>query len=311
MKKQWIKKLFFFLIASGVFLKPATACDICGCGVGNDYIGILPDFHRHIFGLRYRHNALLSHLGVGGQHTYLTTSEQYRTLEAWGGWNISEKFRVMAVVPYSSNRRSNQDESVTKSGAGDVTVSAFYQLINKREPAGNKLLVQSLWLGGGIKLATGNYNPADKSAAGESANLFQLGSGSTDFSLSGMYDLRVQDAGINLNAHYKINTANRYDYRYGNKLNLNAQAYYKIRITGAVMIAPNAGVQYEKGKTDVDNDVLVTVSGGNLLMGTAGLETAYKKIAIGANFQTPFSQNLANGIVKANNRVMVHVSLAL
>ena len=77
------------------------------------------------------------------------------------------------------------------------------------------------------------------------------------------------------------------------------------------MIAPNAGVQYEKGKTDVDNDVLVTVSGGNLLMGTAGLETAYKKIAIGANFQTPFSQNLANGIVKANNRVMVHVSLAL
>ncbi|WP_300599821.1 transporter [Niabella sp.] len=311
MKKQWIKTGLFFLIVIGTALKMAMACDICGCGVGNDYIGILPDFHKHIFGLRYRHNALLSHLGVGGQRTYLTSSEQYNTLEAWGGWNISEKIRVMAVIPYSINRRSNQDENLTKSGAGDVTLSAFYQLVNKRQPIGNKLLVQSLWLGGGVKLATGKYNPADKSTTGESTNLFQLGSGSTDFSLNGMYDLRVQDAGINLNAHYKINTANRYDYRYGNKLNLNAQAYYKIRIANEVMIAPNAGVQYEKGKTDVDNDVLVTVSGGNLLMGTAGIETAYKKIAIGANFQTPFSQNLANGIVKANNRVMVHVSIAL
>ncbi|MCF3107989.1 transporter [Niabella sp. CC-SYL272] len=310
MKKQRIITGFFFLL---IFTapQPAAACDICGCGVGNDYIGILPDFHKHIFGIRYRHNSLWSHLGVGGQQTYLTTSEHYNTAEAWGGWNITEKFRVMAAVPYSINRRSNQEADLTKSGVGDVTLSAFYQLINKRDPVGNKLLVQSLWLGGGVKLATGKYNPADKSTGGESANLFQLGSGSTDFSLNGMYDLRLQDAGVNLSAHYKINTANRYDYRYGNKLNLNAQAYYKFRVASLVMIAPNAGVQYEKARTDIDNDILVTVSGGRVLMGTAGMEAAYKKIAVGANFQTPFSQNLANGIVRANNRVMVHVSIAL
>lgn len=310
MKKQWIK-IGFLLFILWAAPKPAAACDICGCGVGNDYIGILPDFHRHIFGLRYRHNSLWSHLGVGGQHTYLTASEQYNTVEAWGGWNIAEKFRVMAVVPYSINRRNNQGETLTKNGAGDITVSAFYQLVNKRQSLGNKLLVQSLWLGGGVKLATGKYNPADRVATAETANLFQLGSGSTDFSVNGMYDLRLQDAGINLGAHYKINTANRYDYRYGNKLNLNAQAYYKFRVAGEVMIAPNAGVQFEHANTDVDGDVLVTVSGGDLLMGTAGVETAFKKIAVGANIQTPFSQSLAHGIVKANNRLMVHISLAL
>jgi len=310
MKKQCIRIVLTFLIC-WVAPRSSIACDICGCGVGNDYIGILPDFHKHIFGVRYRHNSLWSHLGVGGQRTYLTSSEHYNTTEAWGGWNITEKFRVMAAVPYSINRRSNEEATRTKSGVGDVSLSAFYQLMNKRQPAGNKLLVQSLWLGGGIKLATGSYDPADRNASGESANLFQLGSGSTDFSLNGMYDLRVQDAGINLGAYYKINTANRYDYRYGNKLNLNGQAYYKFRIANQLMLAPNAGVQYEQAGTDVDNDVLVTVSGGNLLMGTAGIETAYKKIAIGANFQTPFSQNLANGIVKANNRVMVHLSVAL
>ncbi|MGJ7032605.1 transporter [Niabella hirudinis] len=310
MQKLCIKVVLSFLI-SGLIPRSSMACDICGCGVGNDYIGILPDFHKHIFGIRYRHNALWSHLGVGGQKTYLTSSEYYNTAEAWGGWNITQKFRVMAAVPYSMNRRSNEDGTRTKSGMGDVSLSAFYQVINKRQPAGNKLLVQSLWLGGGVKLATGAYNPSDRNTAGESANLFQLGSGSTDFSLNGMYDLRVQDAGINLGAYYKINTANRYQYRYGDKLNLNAQAYYKFRIAGQLMLAPNAGVQYEYAKTDIDNDVLVTVSGGNLLMGTAGVETAYKKIAIGANFQTPFSQNLANGIVRANDRVMLHLSVAL
>jgi hypothetical protein len=31
-------------------------------------------------------------------------------------------------------------------------------------------------------------------------------------------------------------------------------------------------------------------------------------MAVGANWQTPFSQNLAGGFVKANDRAMVHLS---
>jgi hypothetical protein len=302
--------LTLFIVAANPTL--SIACDICGCGVGNSYIGILPDFRKHIFGLRHRYNSMWTHIGVGGDFTYLTTKESYHTVEAWCGWNIGEKFRLMASIPYSFNQRTNQGVTNSKNGIGDISVSGYYQLLNNRHPVlQNKLLVQSLWIGGGVKLATGEYNPSDKTSTNNNANLFQLGTGSYDFNIGAMYDIRLQDVGLNVSANYKITTANKYAYQYGNKFNINTQAYYKFNIKNKLTIAPNAGVQFEKSTIDLDRDFNVTVSGGNLLMGTAGVEFAFGKIAIGANFQTPFSQHLANGIVKANNRMMLHVAFAL
>ncbi len=303
----------FILLAAIVIMcgSDLKACDICGCGVGNSYIGILPDFSKHIFGLRFRYNSLLTHVGVGGSTSYLTTKEYYRTMELWSGWNIGKKFRVMAAIPYSFDERLNQGVKKTKDGLGDISLSGYYQLINSRKTTGSKLLVQSLWVGAGIKLPSGKYNPVDKSNTTESANLFQLGTGSTDFTINAMYDVRLQDAGISASANYKINTTNKHDYSYGNKVSLNAQAYYKFRIFNTFTLAPNAGVMYEQSKKDTDNKFLADLSGGNLLMGTLGAEITFNKVSIGGNFQTPFSQNLANGIIKANNRAMVHVSFLL
>lgn len=290
----------------------SSACDICGCGVGNSYIGILPDFYKKIFGVRYRYNSLLTHIGAGGATTYLTTAEMYRTVELWGGYNIGSKFRIMVAVPYSFNERLNQGITRSKNGLGDVSAAGYFQAISNRKVIfSNKLLVQSLWIGGGVKLPTGKYNPSDKSAANENTNLFQLGTASTDFTINAMYDIRLQDAGLNIASAYKINTANKYDYKYGDKLTINGEAYYKFRIKNKVTIAPNTGIQYEKSQKDTDRKFGVDISGGYLLSGTAGVETSFKKISIGGNYQIPLSQNLGSGFVKANNRFMVHISFAL
>ncbi|WP_153799933.1 transporter [Foetidibacter luteolus] len=288
----------------------ATACDICGCGVGSYYIGILPDFNQKILGLRYRYNTLRTHIGAGGTTTYLTTEETYRTAELWGGWTIHQKFRIMGYLPVNFNQKHNQGTTYNKSGIGDAGVQGFYQLLNTRKTVGHKLVVQSLWVGAGVKLPTGSYDNLEKSDT-ETANTFQLGTGSTDVTLNAMYDLRIQDAGINTSASYKVNTANKYDYRYGNKLSFNLQAYYKLRVKDLFTVAPNAGLQYEKAALDDDAGVKMDVSGGRLLLGTLGAELLFKKVAAGANFQTPLSQNLANGFVKANNRAMLHVSFVL
>jgi len=296
-----------------LFLSAKTdACDICGCGVGGYYIGVLPEFHKHIFGLRYRYNSLKTHIGAGGSTTYLTASERYQTAELWGAWNLGKKFRIMASVPYAYNERENQGVNRSKNGIGDISVNGYYQVFNdKRTVFTKKLLVQTFWIGGGIKLPTGKYASADKQSTANNANLFQLGTASYDFLLHAMYDLRIQDAGLNVSASYKMNTANKYDYSYGNKFSAATQLYYKWRIKNKFTIAPNAGVSYENSKKDIDSKIVADISGGRLLLGTLGFETTFKKIALGANWQTPLTQNLANGTVKANNRMMLHVSFLL
>jgi hypothetical protein len=218
----------------------------------------------------------------------------------------------MASVPYSFNEKLNQGTTQTKNGISDINLSGLYQLVNTQKTVMNsKILVQTLWIGGGIKLPTGKYNPKDKSSTNDNANLFQLGTGSVDFSVNAMYDIRLQDAGLNVSGSYKMNTNNKYDYSYGNKLSANAQAYYKIRIKNVVTVAPNAGLQFENSKHDMDSYLSVDISGGRLLLGTFGMESSFKNISVGANWQAPVSQSLAKGIVKANNRLMVHVSFLL
>lgn len=287
------------------------ACDICGCGVGNAYIGILPDFQQKVFGIRYRTNALLTHVATGGTASYLTTEEHYGTLESWMGFNISKRFRIMANLPYHLNEKYNQGLKQAKQGIGDISVAGYYPLINTRKQVNTKLLVQSLWVGSSIKFATGKYNPTDKNASVQNANLFQLGTGSTDFSVHAMYDIRYQDFGLNANTMYKINTVNNYQYKYGNKWSNSLQAYYKFRVHGKWLFAPNMGLQYEQSSQDSDQQLQVNLSGGNLLMGTIGLESGTGKFSFGANWQTPLRQNLMKGMIKAENRVMVHFSIFL
>jgi hypothetical protein len=305
-----MKKIFLIILCLFSIIGTTMACDICGCGAGSNYLGILPDFNAKIVGLRFRNSEISTHVGADGQHTYLTTQEYYNTFEFWGGWNIGRHFRVMATLPVSYNAKSSADVDISKTGMGDAMIQGFYQLLNKQSMAfKNKMLVQDIRIGGGIKLPTGKYNPLDEQATNEGANLFQLGTGSFDFIITGMYDIRLQDIGINIAASYKMNTANKYGYNYGNKVSTNAQLYYKFRVKESLTLSPNAGLSYENAATDLNDGNAVFTSGGYALFGTAGLEAKYKNLAIGGNWQPSISQHLAAGIVQAKNKMMIHVAV--
>lgn len=302
MKKILMLVVAFFSVGS------VMACDICGCGVGSYYVGILPEFSKKIVGVRYRYNTLKTHLGAGGSTSYLTTHETFRTAEVWGGWTIGKKLRLMAYVPVNFNEKLNQGVTTRKTGLGDVGVQGFYRIFDNRNTTeSNKMLVHSLWMGAGVKAPTGKYETPEKNGM-ENANTFQLGTGSVDFTLNAMYDIRLQDAGLNTMVSYKMNTENSDAYRYGNKFSSSLQAYYKWRLFNKVTLAPNAGVLYEQAVKDSDAGYRVDVSGGNIVLGAVGTEISFKNIAIGGNFQMPLSQNMAGGFVKAGNRFMLHTA---
>lgn len=312
-----MKNIFGLITVIGilVFSKETKACDICGCGAGSYYIGILPEFNKKIVGIRYRSTGLTTHLGPNGNKTYLTTDEKYHTAELWGGWTIKNKFRVMAYLPVSYNSKTNQAGTDSKIGLSDASVLGFYRILRSKITIGgeesSKLLVQDLWIGGGAKLPTGKYNPGDKSNNSVSTNLFQLGTGSLDFILMGMYDIRLQDAGLNVTASYKINTENKYDYYYGNRFSGSSQLYYKFRFNNKWMIAPNLGFQYEYSSKDLDGGYSVRPTGGVASFGTLGAEVSFDKFTFGGNFQPVIFQDLGQGAVQTGDRMMLHFSWLL
>jgi hypothetical protein len=305
-----MKKLIIASIIVLFTITSTKACDICGCGVGSYYLGILPEYNKRFIGLRYQHKTLQTHLGPMGERTPLTTDETYQSAELWGGWNIGKRFRVLAFVPYNFNERKSQSSSGGKDGLGDIAIMGYYKFLDHTGNLGGKLLIQSLYIGGGVKLPTGKYEPSERLAVQESPNNFQLGTESTDFTLNAAYDVRWNDLGINANVNYKMNTENKYEYRYGNKFTSNVLIYHKFRVAKVLSVAPNLGVLYETAAQDVESKKYdVAVSGGYSISAVAGLEFSMKGLSFGGNYQNVRSQDLAGGRAKAGNRVMVHMSV--
>ncbi|UIR56041.1 transporter [Sphingobacterium sp. SRCM116780] len=293
----------------------SQACDICGCGVGSYYMGILPEFNKRFIGLRYQYNSLQSHLGPQGERTALTEDEKFHIAELWGAFQIGTRFRVMAFLPYNFNSREavGMDEKTSKSGLGDIAVMGYYKVFEStHQTSNNRLFAHSLWAGAGVKLPTGKYDVTERDISNtDQPNNFQLGTGSTDFTANLAYDARLMDLGMNVNASYKINTTNSDDYLYGNKFTGNMLFYYKFLLNEKLRIAPNAGVRYENAAKDLASGQFdVAQSGGYMTSAILGAEVNVGKVSFGANWQAPINQNLGNHRVEAGNRVMTHVSFS-
>ena len=78
---KYTKQLVITCILLSATVFATKACDICGCGVGTYYLGILPDFNKRFVGLRYQHKQLTTHLGPTGNRTPITADETYESLE--------------------------------------------------------------------------------------------------------------------------------------------------------------------------------------------------------------------------------------
>lgn len=282
------------------------ACDICGGGAGNYYVGLLPQFNKKLIGIRYQFNQLNTNLDVYGNKTALSNREKYRTIDIWGAWNIGNKWRVMAVLPYSFIEKEQLATHTThkKQGLSDVSVSGHYNIFQSID----NNIKQSIWLGLGIKLPTGNYNNLE--ITNNAPNIFQLGTGSTDFLTQVNYDININSWGLNTTINYKINNKNRDEYKYGNKLTTNISVYRRVKINDNISLIPNIGLLYENQQKDQTMKYSVDQTGGNILQGSYGIEASIGKIALGLNYQNPITQKLAANRVDLKNKIMTHISYA-
>lgn len=287
------------------------ACPFCGCGVGNFYLGLMPEFQKKFVGLRYQYLPYQTHIAATDEEEAQFSKDYYHTIELWGGISLGKKWQLLGFIPYQINYQNTDDGVKTLSGISDVSVLANYKAFDKTKMAEGKSTSQQLWLGAGFKLPTGKYRIDPENPDTELGDVnSQAGTGSVDFLLNGSYNIRFNKIGINTTATYKINTTNNEHYQFGNRFNASSFVYYAAKLKNATL-SPNVGLLYQHSEANHYNNAKVDFTGGHLAMAAAGVEFGIRKITIGANVQIPFNQDFAAGQTEAKTRMMVHVSFTL
>jgi hypothetical protein len=303
------KKISLVLVVALVTFMDVRSCPICGCGGSNIYMGLMPEFSGHFIGIRYHYSRY--HTQLLNDLSQFSTNE-YNTLELWGGLKLGNKFQLLGFVPYYFNKQIDDDGSFRTKGLGDITLIGQYKLYESAKwKPGNRILRQQVWVGGGLKLPTGpfNANLFDSTTTVSDINA-QIGTGSVDFLVNGLYTLTVQRFGINLSANYKINMDNSQGYKYGNKLSMNLISFYRI---GTMMnnLAPNVGVGYENIATNTFQLKSVPYTGSKIMTGIVGVEYHVRKVGIGINAQIPIVQEFAEGQTRMQISGMAHLTVEL
>lgn len=300
-----MKKLTIIISIIFSSLINATACEICGCGTGNYYIGLLPQFNNHFIGLRYQYSSFKTTMKDDATQY---SNDRFQTPELWGGWNIGKKWQALAIVPFNFIHQESDDGTTANSGIGDIAMVGNYKILDIASSTDSKkLITQQLWLGAGIKIPTGKYIVDHNDEALVALANTQTGSGSTDFILNASYNISINNFGINTGGRYKINTANNDQYLFGNRFSANSFAYYSIRKKNTI-ITPNAGLLYDHSDANELNNEKIEMTGGYFFSTAAGLEVSVKKVTIGFNAQLPLSQNFSDNQTKAKVKGMIHVT---
>jgi hypothetical protein len=302
-----MKKNILFLLILALSFNTTKACEICGCGLGNYYIGLLPQFNHKFIGLRYHSRNFKTTMADDPSQF---SHDYYKTMELWAGWNIGKRWQVLAIVPYNYIHQVSDDGVTNNLGIGDMALMANYKIFDHNSTsAKGSAVAQQLWIGAGIKLPTGKFDiDATDPAIVAIANT-QTGSSSTDFMLNAMYNVQINNIAINTGVSYKINTSNNDQYIFGNKFSANSFLSYTIK-KNTTAIIPNAGLLFENSAANKLDKQNIAQTGGHLLAAAAGLELSLKRITVGGNIQLPVSQNFSSGQTDLKIKAMAHVSFS-
>ena len=293
-----MKKIFIAIVLSVVLFSSANACDICGGGTGTYNPFLFPHLSKNYIGLNFLNRSFHTHYDDGS-----VTTTHYSTFLILGQYSVSSKLKLVAFVPYSTNKMERDNMLIKSSGTGDVTLLVNYNLWDK---AGESIS-QSLIIGGGAKLHTGTYTQPKTEDVND--RNFQLGTGSIDYILNGSYRMGYGNWVVNAIGSYKYNTANKEHYRFGDILTAGGTVAYQ-KTCNKISIAPYVQVVHESQMKDADKHVLQDDSGGSILYAGAGMDVTVSKITIGANYQFA-ANNISKGELNANPRFSSRISFAL
>lgn len=289
-KGLWVS-FFFFTIWT------ARACDVCGCSVFNQNLGILPQFNHHFVGMRY------SYRGFRSEHPSVlfptVSHEKFHTQELMGRFVIGDKWQILGFVPYNIHIKNEEGIVDMARGIGDAYFLGLYSVIQHKKSRNGKVY-QNLQIGGGIKLPTGKYD-FETQKYGWIPGI-QMGSGTVDFLGVMTYIFRYQSWGAVAESGMKITTQNgEYEHKYGNAFNQSLR-FLKVLEAGRWTLMPSAGIGFERWSADQLEGYETDLSGGYAMQATAGIDIVFSKFNIGINGHLPVHQNIGRGYITSQPR---------
>ncbi len=304
------------------------ACDFCNC-----YLGLNPHYKKNSIGLRYHYMPyqgsqtsplVLESMGLSKKDFWETRKD----VELHAQWYPVQRLQVIISVPYVINTEGSSAKaqaiagsththadgtvhmhsSGTESneGIGDPIALAHYQIFNHTNDSGK--YSQRLLAGAGIKMPFGKYKIEEDDEAHERNH--KPGTGSLDILMSAVYLGKLDKTGINMNVTYLIANSNSQDFRFGNKLNINAAVYHEWKLK-QIQLFPNIGLYYEQSAKEWDKSYYIQNSGGSVTYTHAGLDVYYKKLSLNAALQLPVSKKLNGSQAEIKYKIITGISCAI
>lgn len=295
-----MKKILLCLAVMPAVNYNVMACEACGCAASNPYFGLLPQTQTNFIGVQFIDRRFNTNIQHHGSAFVESAKEHYQTFQVWSRVLITNRIQLIGILPYSINTQHEEGEHAnTIKGLGDATIIVNYKLVNKE----NCSWQQSLLAGGGVKLPTGNYN-TQSVESGETLPNMQPGTNSFDFVANVNYTVRRNSIGANIDGSYTATTANKEDYKFGNRVSMGVSGFYQLRVK-QFSILPLAGVRYDLAGKDYiyyasgikDDD-----GGGWQLFASQGIQAYYKRTGIQLMCYEPIAQNYMSGFVKTKFR---------
>lgn len=210
-----------------VLFHSAWSCDVCGCGVGGNYNGVIPQFGKRQFSLRSAH-ATFYHPDTpenySGTHRVLFDHNDQVNLTYRNFYGRRLQWTV--EVPVKQATRVQENRTITIHGLGDIINWGHYTVMNTGDST------DTPWrhiatVGLGIQVPTGKFMQRDPDKTMLPAN-FQLGTGSYAWLAQVYYVVRYRNWGGQVSAYSSQYTTNELSYQPGFKDNEQMQMLYWI-----------------------------------------------------------------------------------
>lgn len=285
-------------------LQASEDCDVCSTSTSSTSINF--DFNsRNYIGLYTLYQNYKTYNGIFKNSKQF--KEHYRTLQLSGNYMISPRWNVTLSMPIHIHNRVLEDQSIkqNESGLGDISLQSTYQILKSDSTQKTNW---SLNFGGGIKTPTAKFENRD--GQGSNPN-FNLGSGSWDYSLTTLFNIKGKQAGINTQLTYTFKSENKSSFKFGNQTDVSILYYKTINPLKNQPFNLFAGIKSEFYDNNQQYGYRINHSKGFIHQIQIGGNLPLKTINLGCMAYIPIKQNLMDKRIHGHFKALFYIKINL